>query len=64
MLRERGATLSIAESCTGGMVGERVTSVAGSSDYFLGGFVTYTDRMKTDLLGVDPGADFAAHRGQ
>jgi len=53
LLRERGATLSVAESCTGGMVGERVTSVAGSSDYFLGGFVTYTDRMKTDLLGVD-----------
>jgi len=53
LLRERGATLSIAESCTGGMAGERITSVAGSSDYFLGGFVTYTDRMKTDLLGVD-----------
>ena len=54
LLRERKATLSIAESCTGGMAGERITSVAGSSDYFLGGFVTYTDRMKTDLLGVDP----------
>jgi nicotinamide-nucleotide amidase len=54
LLRERGATLSIAESCTGGMVGERITSVAGSSDYFVGGFVTYTDRMKTDLLGVEP----------
>jgi nicotinamide-nucleotide amidase len=37
------------------MVGERLTSVAGSSDYFVGGFVTYTDRMKTDLLGIDPG---------
>ncbi len=54
LLRERGATLSIAESCTGGMVGQRITSIAGSSDYFVGGFVTYTDRMKTDLLGVDP----------
>ena len=54
LLRERGATLSLAESCTGGMAGERITSVAGSSDYFLGGFVTYTDRLKTDLLGVDP----------
>jgi nicotinamide-nucleotide amidase len=54
LLRESGATLSIAESCTGGMAGERVTSVAGSSDYFLGGFVTYTDRMKADLLGIDP----------
>jgi len=55
LLRERGASLSIAESCTGGMAGERITSVSRSSDYFLGGFVTYTDRMKTDLLGVDPG---------
>ena len=54
LLRERGATLSIAESCTGGMLGERITSVAGSSNYFVGGFVTYTKRMKTDLLGVDP----------
>ena len=54
LLRERGATLSIAESCTGGMVGERITSIAGSSNYFVGGFVTYTDRMKIDLLGVDP----------
>ena len=54
LLRERGATLSIAESCTGGMVGQRVTSVAGSSDYFVGGFITYTDRMKTEMLGVDP----------
>jgi nicotinamide-nucleotide amidase len=54
LLRERGATLSIAESCTGGMVGERITSIAGSSEYFVGGFVTYTDRMKTDLLGIDP----------
>ena len=54
LLRDRGATLSIAESCTGGMVGQRITSVAGSSEYFLGGFVTYADRMKTDLLGVDP----------
>ena len=53
LLRERGATLSVAESCTGGMVGERITSVAGSSDYFVGGFVTYTDRLKTDLLDVD-----------
>ncbi len=55
MLRERGATLSVAESCTGGMLAERITSVAGSSDYFLGGFLVYTDRMKTELLGVDAG---------
>jgi nicotinamide-nucleotide amidase len=55
MLRERHATLSVAESCTGGMVAERITSVPGSSDYFLGGFLVYTDQMKTALLGVDPG---------
>ena len=52
MLRERHSTLSVAESCTGGMLGERITSVPGSSAYFLGGFVTYTKRMKTELLGV------------
>jgi nicotinamide-nucleotide amidase len=54
MLRARSATLSVAESCTGGMVAQRITSVAGSSDYFLGGFLVYSDRMKTDLLGIDP----------
>jgi len=54
LLRARRATLSVAESCTGGLLGERVTSVAGSSDYFLGGFLVYADRMKTELLGVDP----------
>ena len=54
LLRDRGATLSVAESCTGGMLGERITSIAGSSDYFGGGFLVYDDRMKTGLLGVDP----------
>jgi nicotinamide-nucleotide amidase len=54
MLRQRSATLSVAESCTGGMVAQRITSVAGSSDYFVGGFLVYSDRMKTELLGVDP----------
>jgi nicotinamide-nucleotide amidase len=53
-LRGRNATLSVAESCTGGLLGDRITSVAGSSDYFVGGFLTYTDAMKTHLLGVDP----------
>jgi nicotinamide-nucleotide amidase len=54
LLKERGETVSVAESCTGGMVGERITSVAGSSDYFVGGFIVYSDRMKTELLGVSP----------
>jgi nicotinamide-nucleotide amidase len=54
LLRERQATLSVAESASGGMLGERITSVAGSSEYFAGGFITYTYAMKTELLGVDP----------
>ncbi len=52
MLRERGATLSVAESCTGGMLAQRITSIPGSSDYFSGGFLLYSNRMKTELAGV------------
>jgi nicotinamide-nucleotide amidase len=52
LLRKRRATLAVAESCTGGLLGERITSVPGSSDYFLGGFITYANRMKMDWLGV------------
>jgi len=51
-LRARHNTLSVAESCTGGMLGERITSVPGSSEYFLGGLVTYASRMKVEWLGV------------
>ena len=54
MLRERGATLAIAESCTGGMIAERVTSIPGSSDYFAGGFVVYSNKMKEAALGIRP----------
>src|SRR5439155_725543 len=53
LLRERGGTLSVAESLTGGLLGERITLVPGSSDYFVGGFIAYSDRLKTELLGVD-----------
>ena len=53
-LRERQATLSVAESCTGGLLAERITSVAGSSEYFTGGFVLYSNRLKTALAGVGP----------
>jgi nicotinamide-nucleotide amidase len=54
LLRERGATLAIAESCTGGLLSSRVTDVAGSSAYFLGGGVCYTAKLKTEIAGVDP----------
>ncbi len=53
-LEMRGATLAVAESCTGGMVAERLTSVSGSSRSFTGGAVVYTNRLKTELAGVDP----------
>lgn len=53
LLRERGATLSTAESCTGGLIAGAITNVAGSSDYFKEGFVTYANEAKTELLGVD-----------
>nr|ADC35841.1 competence/damage-inducible protein CinA [uncultured bacterium 89] len=52
LLRKSNATLTVAESCTGGVLAERITSVPGSSAYFWGGFVTYASRMKTDWLGV------------
>lgn len=54
MLRQRHATVSVAESMTGGMLGERFTNAAGSSDYFKGGFLTYSNEMKMELLGVPP----------
>jgi nicotinamide-nucleotide amidase len=55
MLAARNVTLSVAESCTGGLLGQRITSVAGSSKYFVGGFLVYSDAMKQQLLGVDSG---------
>ncbi|PKN28177.1 MAG: competence/damage-inducible protein A [Deltaproteobacteria bacterium HGW-Deltaproteobacteria-21] len=54
LLREKGLTLSVAESCTGGLIGNLVTNVAGSSSYFMGGMVTYSNQAKIDMLQVDP----------
>lgn len=51
-LQMRNATLAAAESCTGGLLAERITSVAGSSRYFLGGAVVYSNELKTELAGV------------
>lgn len=51
-LQMRGATLAAAESCTGGLLAERITSVSGSSRYFLGGAVVYSNALKTELAGV------------
>ncbi|HEY1498751.1 MAG TPA: competence/damage-inducible protein A [Acidobacteriaceae bacterium] len=53
-LEMHGATLAVAESCTGGMVSERLTGVSGSSRSFVGGAVVYSNRLKTELAGVDP----------
>lgn len=54
LLRERGLTLALAESCTGGLIGHRVTEVPGSSEYFLMGVVSYSNDAKERLLGVRP----------
>lgn len=54
LLRQRGHTVAVAESCTGGLILQRLTEVPGSSDYVDRGFVTYSNRSKTELLGVPP----------
>lgn len=52
LLRGRGLKLATAESCTGGLIADRITDVPGSSDYFLGGFVAYAYEAKVATLGV------------
>jgi PncC family amidohydrolase len=51
-LKELGLTVSVAESVTGGLIGSRLTDVAGSSEYFMGGVVAYSNNAKVKLLGV------------
>jgi nicotinamide-nucleotide amidase len=53
-LRRRGLTVSVAESCTAGMLAARLTAAPGSSDYFRGGVLAYQDDLKRDLLGISP----------
>ncbi|HZQ91115.1 MAG TPA: competence/damage-inducible protein A [Terriglobales bacterium] len=53
-LQMRGATISVAESCTGGLIGERLSSVSGSSRYFVGGGIVYSNELKTDFANVPP----------
>jgi len=54
LFKQFGLDLSVAESCTGGLLAHRITRTPGSSDYFSGGAVTYSNELKQDLLGVDP----------
>ncbi len=54
LLLEKNLSISVAESCTGGLIGHRLTSVPGSSSYFHGGVVVYSNQSKADLLRVDP----------
>ena len=53
LLRVNGQTLTTAESCTGGWVAQCLTAIAGSSDWFERGFVTYSDEAKNEMLGVE-----------
>lgn len=52
LLRERGRTLAVAESCTGGSISARITALAGASEYYLGGVTSYSNEAKARLLGV------------
>jgi nicotinamide-nucleotide amidase len=59
-LRRAGLRIATAESCTGGLIAAACTTIAGSSDWFERGFVTYSNEAKTEMLGVTP-ALIAAH---
>jgi nicotinamide-nucleotide amidase len=52
LLKANGLWLATAESCTGGLLGHLITNIPGSSDYYLGGFITYSNSAKEHLLGV------------
>ena len=52
LLKEKGYSLALAESCTAGLLGHKITSVEGSSAFFTGSIVSYANSVKIDLLGV------------
>lgn len=54
LLQKKGWTISTAESCTGGFISTLLTSVPGSSDFFSGGIIAYSNKIKIDLLSVSP----------
>ena len=60
LLRAQEQTLSVAESCTGGGLGSKLTDISGSSDYFIGGIIAYQNRIKEELLQVSS-TDLEAH---
>jgi PncC family amidohydrolase len=61
LLREKNLTMATAESCTGGLIANRITNVSGASDYFEAGFITYSNRTKTAFLAVSE--DVIKNRG-
>jgi nicotinamide-nucleotide amidase len=65
-LRSRRATVAVAESCTGGLLGARLSARPGSSEYFCGGVISYSNEVKMELLGVAPGmlAQYGAVSGE
>ncbi len=54
LLKQRNQTLATAESCTGGLIANRITNISGASEVFLAGYVTYANSAKSDVLSVDP----------
>jgi PncC family amidohydrolase len=52
LLQQRGLRLGLAESCTGGLIGHRITNIPGSSEYFMGGMISYSYESKASVLGV------------
>jgi len=60
-LKKKGLTIATAESCTGGMIAQRLTNVSGASEVFGFGFVTYWEQAKAKMIGVDPAAGGFSH---